>query len=213
MIDLYYWPTPNGHKIIMFLEETALPYRIIPVNIGARDQFAADFLKIAPNNKMPAIVDSEPADLGAPISVFESAAILIYLAEKVGQFLPADVRGRVQTLQWLAWQVAGLGPMAGQSNHFNRLASDKLPYAIDRFKKETSRLFRVLDDRLSEAQFLAGPYSIADMASYPWAVLHKHLEQDIGDFPSVARWLSEIADRPATIRAYAAGEHLKPASR
>ncbi len=165
MIDLYYWTTPNGHKITMFLEETGLPYTIVPVNIGAGDQFKPEFLAISPNNRMPAIIDREPAAGGAPISVFESGAILLYLAEKTGRFIPSDPRGRVEVLEWLFWQVGGLGPMAGQNHHFAVYANEKLPYAIERYVKETNRLYGVLNKRLADRPFLAGEYSIADMAS------------------------------------------------
>ena len=163
MIDLYYWPTPNGHKVAMFLEETAVPYRLVPVNIGKGEQFKPDFLAISPNNRMPAIVDRAPLDGGPPLSVFESGAILLYLAQKLELFLPEDIRGRTQVTQWLFWQVAGLGPMAGQNHHFARYAPEKIPYAIDRYVKETGRLYGVLNKRLGEHEFIAGAYSIADM--------------------------------------------------
>src|SRR5579871_5376720 len=166
MIDLYYWPTPNGHKVTLFLEETGTPYRLVPVNIGKGEQFAPEFLAISPNNRMPAIVDHEPAGGGGPLSVFESGAILLYLAEKTGRFIPKDVRGRYATVQWLFWQVGGLGPMAGQNHHFNMYAPEKLPYAIDRYVKETNRLYGVMDRRLSETPWLGGAeYTIADMAA------------------------------------------------
>src|SRR3954470_2016881 len=174
MIDLHYWPTPNGHKITIFLEETALSYRIIPVNIGRGDQFKADFLEIAPNNRMPAIVDTEPKDSAGPLSIFESGAILMYLAEKTGRFLPTDSRHKYAVLQWLFWQMGGLGPMAGQNHHFTNYAQEKLTYAIDRYVNETNRLYGVLNKRLSNREFIAGDYSIADMASYPWIVPYKN---------------------------------------
>jgi GST-like protein len=202
MIDLYYWPTPNGHKVAMFLEETAMPYRLVPVNIGKGEQFKPDFLAISPNNRMPAIVDNAPLDGGAPISVFESGAILLYLAEKTELFLPADVRGRTQVTEWLFWQVAGLGPMAGQNHHFTRYAPEKVPYAIARYTQETHRLYGVLDKRLEGREFLAGPYSIADMAAYPWIVPHELQGQNLADFPHVKRWFETIKSRPATRRAY-----------
>ena len=164
MIELHYWPTPNGHKITIFLEEVGLPYRIKPVNIGKGEQFQPDFLKIAPNNRMPAIVDLNPADGGAPLSVFESGAILTYLAEKTGRFLPHDPRGKAHVLEWLNWQMGGLGPMAGQNHHFSQYAPEKIPYAIDRYVKETNRLYGVLDRQLAKHPFVAGDYSIADMA-------------------------------------------------
>jgi GST-like protein len=206
MIDLYYWTTPNGHKITMFLEETGLPYKIIPVNIGKGDQFAPDFLKISPNNPIPAIVDHAPAGGGAPVSVFESGAILLYLAEKTGKFLPADLHGRVEALQWLFWQMGGLGPMAGQNHHFAIYAPEKLPYAINRYVNETNRLYGVLDKRLADRAFVAGDYSIADMASYPWIVPWQRQGQNLADFPNLKRWLDTIAARPATVRAYQKAE-------
>ncbi len=202
MIDLYYWTTPNGHKITMFLEETALPYRILPVNIGTGAQFDPAFLAIAPNNRIPAIVDHEPKGGGAPLSVFESGAILLYLAEKSGRLLPADLRGRVQVTQWLFWQMAGLGPMAGQNHHFSRYAPEKIPYAIERYVKETNRLYGVLNRRLATQDFLAGEYSIADIACYPWIVPYEAQGQKLEDFPHLQRWFNAIHDRPATLRAY-----------
>ncbi len=208
MIDLYYWPTPNGHKITMFLEEAGLPYRIIPVNIGAGDQFKPDFLAIAPNNRMPAIIDHEPQDGGAPLSVFESGAILLYLADKTGRFIPPDLRGRVKAVQWLFWQVGGLGPMAGQNHHFSQYAQEKLPYAIDRYVNETNRLYGVLNKRLADRLFVAGDYSIADMAAYPWIVPHERQGQKLEDFPHLKRWFEEIKARPATVRAYERGKEI-----
>jgi GSH-dependent disulfide-bond oxidoreductase len=202
MIDLHYWTTPNGHKITMFLEEAGLPYRTIPVSIGVGDQFKPDFLAISPNNRIPSIVDHEPADGGAPVSVFESGAILLYLAEKSGQFLSADLRKRADTLQWLFWQMGGLGPMAGQNHHFAIYAPEKLPYAITRYVNETNRLYGVLNKRLADRPFIAGEYSIADMACYPWIVPHKRQGQNLEDFPHLKRWFEVIAARPATIRAY-----------
>jgi len=206
MFDVYYWPTPNGHKVTLFLEEAELPYRLLPVNIGAGEQFQADFLRISPNNKIPALVDPAPAGGGAPLSVFESGAILLYLAEKTGRFLPHDARARAAVTQWLFWQVGGLGPMAGQNHHFNIYAPEKLPYAIERYVKETSRLYAVLDRRLEGRDFIAGEYSIADMASYPWVVSHEAQSQDLTRFPNVKRWFEAIRERPATKRAYAKGE-------
>lgn len=206
MIDLHYWPTPNGHKITMFLEEAGLPYRIIPVDISAGDQFKSEFLAISPNNRMPAIVDHAPADAGEPVSVFESGAILIYLAEKTGRFLPADLRGRKSVLEWLFWQVGGLGPMAGQNHHFGQYAPEKIPYAIDRYVKETNRLYGVLDGRLGRSAFAGGDaYSIADMAIYPWIVPHKRQQQDLDAFPHLKRWFETVAARPATVAAYEKG--------
>jgi GST-like protein len=202
MIELYYWTTPNGHKITIFLEEAGLPYRIIPVNIGKGEQFAPEFLRIAPNNRIPAIIDTAPADGGAPLSIFESGAILEYLAEKSGRFLPADVRGRFEVLQWLYWQMAGLGPMAGQNHHFVQYARERSPYAIERYVNETNRLYGVLDRRLADREFVAGDYSIADMAIYPWIVPYKKQKQNLGDFPNLRRWFEVIAARPAVQRAY-----------
>ena len=202
MIDLYYWTTPNGHKITMFLEESGLPYRIVPVNIGTGAQFEPQFLAISPNNRIPAILDHHPAGGGAPLSVFESGAILLYLAEKTGRLLPAALRGRVEVLQWLFWQVAGLGPMAGQNHHFARYAPEKIPYAIERYVKETNRLYGVLNKRLGGRDFLADEYSIADIACYPWTVSHEAQGQRLEDFPRLKRWFETIRDRPATQRAY-----------
>ncbi|MEK0085845.1 glutathione binding-like protein [Benzoatithermus flavus] len=207
MIDLYYWPTPNGHKITMFLEEARLPYRIVPVDIGRGEQFEPAFLKISPNNRIPAIVDHAPADGGDPISVFESGAILLYLAEKIGRFIPGDLRGRVEVLQWLFWQVGGLGPMAGQNHHFSQYAPEKIPYAIDRYVNETNRLYGVLNKRLADRPFVAGEaYSIADMASYPWIVPYERQGQNLDDFPHLKRWFEAIQARPATRRAYEVGK-------
>ncbi|MCK6396469.1 glutathione binding-like protein [Zoogloea sp.] len=204
MIDLYYWTTPNGHKITLFLEESGLPYRILPINIGKGEQFQPDFLRIAPNNRIPAIVDTEPAGGGEPVSIFESGAILLYLAEKCGRFLSADPRVRIDTLQWLFWQMGGLGPMAGQNHHFVQYAPESLPYAIERYVKETARLYAVLDKRLADRDFIAGPdYSIADMACYPWIVPHVRQRQNLDDFPNLKRWFEAIQQRPATQRAYA----------
>jgi GST-like protein len=209
MIDLYYWPTPNGHKITIFLEEAGLPYQIKPVNIGAGDQFQPEFLKISPNNRMPALVDSEPADGGAPLSIFESGAILEYLAEKTGKFLPVPTRQKYAVLQWLYWQVGGLGPMAGQNHHFNNYAAEKLPYAIDRYVNETNRLYGVLDRQLAKMRdsggYVAGAYSIADMACYPWIVPWTAQGQNLDDFPDLRRWFDAIRARPAVFRAYEIG--------
>jgi GST-like protein len=211
MIDLYYWTTPNGHKITLFLEESGLPYRITPVNIGKGEQFKPYFLTIAPNNRIPAIADDDPADAGPPVSVFESGAILLYLAEKTGRFLPTDLRGRSEALQWLFWQMAGLGPMAGQNNHFRFAAPQQLPYAIERYTNETNRLFGVLDKRLTDRPFLAGEiYSIADMANYPWIVPWERLGQSLDDFPNLRRWFKSIGARPATKRAYALVAEVNP---
>ncbi|MGH6645965.1 glutathione binding-like protein [Aquabacterium sp.] len=213
MIDLYYWTTPNGHKITMFLEEAQLPYRIKPVHIGKGEQFAPDFLRIAPNNRIPAIVDHTPRDGSEPLALFESGAILLYLADKVRQFIPEDLRGRNDALQWLFWQMGGLGPMAGQNHHFTQYAPEKLPYAIERYVKETARLYAVLDKRLADREFLAGDYSIADMASYPWIVPHERQQQNLADFPHVKRWFEAIKARPATVRAYARAEEVNPSNK
>ncbi|NMX93145.1 glutathione binding-like protein [Pseudomonas sp. WS 5086] len=211
MIDLYYWTTPNGHKISLFLEEAGLPYAVHPINIGQGDQFKPDFLKIAPNNRIPAIVDQQPSVGGAPISLFESGAILLYLAEKTGQFLPKDLRGRQEALQWLFWQMGGLGPMAEQNHHFSQFAPEKIPYAIKRYVDETARLYGVLDRRLADRSFVAGEaYSIADMAIYPWIVSHKWQGQRLEDFPHLHRWFNLIKERPATVRAYDLVQKVNP---
>ncbi|SAM32295.1 MULTISPECIES: glutathione binding-like protein [unclassified Pseudomonas] len=211
MIDLYYWTTPNGHKVSLFLEEAGLPYKVHPINIGQGDQFKPDFLKIAPNNRIPAIVDQNPSDGGAPISLFESGAILLYLAEKTGQFIPKNLRSRQEALQWLFWQMGGLGPMAGQNHHFSQFAPEKIPYAIKRYVDETARLYSVLDRRLADRAFVAGEdYSIADMAIYPWIVSHKWQSQSLEDFPHVQRWFNSIKERPATVRAYELVQKVNP---
>jgi len=212
MIDLYYWTTPNGHKVTIFLEETGLAYSIKPVNIGKRDQFKPEFLAISPNNRIPAIVDNDPAGGGQPISIFESGAILQYLAEKTGNFLPADLRGRTEVMQWLFWQMGGLGPMLGQNHHFRNYANEKLAYAIDRYVKETERLYGVIDERLADREFVAGAYSIADMACYPWIVLHDRQGQNLDDFPNIKRWFETIQRRDAVQRAYAVAKNINTAS-
>ena len=210
MIDLYYWTTPNGHKITLFLEEAGLEYALKPVNIGKGEQFDAAFLKIAPNNRIPAIVDHAPADGGEPISVFESGAILLYLAGKTGQFLPKDLRGQVEALEWLMWQMGGLGPMAGQNHHFSLYAPEKISYAIERYVKETSRLYGVLNKRLAGRDFICGrQYTIADMASYPW-IIPERQGQDLDEFPNLRRWHAAIRGRPATTRAYARAREVNP---
>ena len=206
MIEVHYWPTPNGHKITMFLEETGIPYTIKPVNISTGEQFDPAFLKIAPNNRMPAIIDDAPADGGPPVSVFESGAILMYLAQKHRVLRPDDIRGQVEVMQWLFWQMANLGPMAGQNHHFVGYAGEPIPYAIDRYVNETGRLYAVLNKRLRDREFVAGDdYTIADIASYPWIVPHQRQRQNLEDFPSLKRWFDAIAARPATQRAYALG--------
>ena len=206
MIELYYWPTPNGHKITIFLEEANLDYRIVPVDISAGDQFKPEFLRFSPNNRMPAIIDMNPADGGEPISIFESGAILLYLAEKTGSFLSADLRSRKTAIEWLFWQMGGLGPMAGQNHHFGQYAPQKIPYAIDRYVQETNRLYGVLDRRLQEHEYLASDYSIADMACYPWIVPYERQQHQLTDFPNLKRWFESIQSRSATIRAYEKGQ-------
>jgi len=210
MIDLYYWTTPNGHKITLFLEEIGTPYSIKPINIGKGEQFESSFLAVSPNNRIPAIVDHEPADGGEPLSVFESGAILLYLAEKTGKFLSTDLRIRQQTLEWLFWQMGGLGPMAGQNHHFGNFAPEKVPYAIKRYVDETARLYSVLDRRLQGRQFIAGDYSIADMACFPWVAAFPRQQIDIDAFPNVKRWYNDIHQRDATQRAYKLSEDLNP---
>jgi GST-like protein len=202
MIDLYYWPTPNGHKITMFLEEVALPYELKLVNIGRGDQFKPEFLAISPNNRMPAIVDHAPADGGKPLALFESGAILEYLADKTGRFMSSDFRTRWETRTWLYWQVAGVGPMFGQANHFARYAPEKIDYAIKRYTLESERLLGILEDRLKGRDFIAGDYSIADMASFPWVEGYFQLMGSSEDFPNIAGWRARIRERPATLRAY-----------
>ena len=204
MIDLHYWPTPNGHKITLMLEETGLQYRLLPVNIAAGDQFHPEFLAIAPNNKIPAIVDHAPADGGPPQSVFESGAILQYLADKTGRFGGHDLRSRTEISQWLMWQMAGLGPMSGQMGHFAVYAPDPVPYAIERYDSEVRRLHRVLDKRLAQVPYLAGEeYSIADMAAWPWIDVYAKRPPDFAAFPHMARWHAQVAERPAVQRAMA----------
>jgi GST-like protein len=212
MLDLYYWPTPNGHKITIFLEEAQLPYQIKEVHIGQGDQFTPEFLHISPNNKIPALVDHQPHDGVSPLALFESGAILLYLAEKTGQFIPSDLRGRYNTLQWLFWQVAGLGPMAGQNHHFTQYSEQKIPYAIERYVKETSRLYAVLNKQLKDHEFIADDYSIADMACYPWIVSYDKQQQTLSDFPHLERWFETIAKRPAVQRAYEIGARVNPNS-
>jgi GSH-dependent disulfide-bond oxidoreductase len=215
-LELFYWPTPNGHKITLLLEELGLPYEIRRVDIGAGDQFKPDFLAIAPNNRMPALIDHAPADGGAPISVFESGAILLYLAEKAGRFIPSEPRARKSVLEWLFWQMAGFGPMLGQNHHFSQYAPEKIPYAIERYQNESRRLYRVLNDRLQGRDFIAdmsssseavapSNYSIADMACYPWSLYAERQGIDLTQFPNIIAWQQRIAARPATERAYAQG--------
>jgi GST-like protein len=202
VITLYYSATPNGQKILLFLYETALAHRMVPVSLSKGEQHSPEFLKISPNNKIPAIVDDEPADGGQPLPVFESAAILHYLADKTGRFIPADPRSRLEILEWLCWQIAHLGPFAGQLGHFKAHALEKLPYAIDRYTRELARLFGVLDRRLASHEYIVGEYSIADMACYPWVVPYASLGLELGKYPHLARWFTAIKQRPATVRAY-----------
>jgi GST-like protein len=209
MIDLHYWPTPNGWKVSIMLEETGLPYRLVPVNIGRGEQFKPDFLAISPNNRMPAIVDHDPPGGGEPVSIFESGAILVYLAEKTGQFQPTDLRGRYEVLQWVMWQMGGLGPMAGQAHHFRQYAPEKLPYAIDRYTKEVNRLYGVMNKRLADREYLAGAYSIADMAAWPWVVPWKNQGQVIEEFPHLNRWFEAVKARPAVEKGFAVGSELR----
>jgi GST-like protein len=195
-IDVYSWPTPNGHKVHIMLEECELPYLVHAVDIGAGDQFDPKFLAISPNNKIPAIVDPEGPD-GRPISIFESGAILIYLAGKTGRFLPADDRGRYLALQWLMFQMGSVGPMLGQAHHFRRYAPQQIEYAVDRYTNEARRLYAVMDKRLGQARYFAGSYSIADIAIYPWTRSHEGQGVDLSAYPNVRRWFDEIGARPA----------------
>jgi GST-like protein len=213
MIELFYWPTPNGHKIALFLEEAGIAYAITRVNISKGEQFAPEFLQISPNNRMPAIIDHAPADGGAPISVFESGAILLYLAEKTGKFLPADRRGRVACSEWLFWQMAALGPMTGQYGHFNVYAPEKIAYAIERYTREALRLLGILDQRLHGREYICGnDYTIADMACFPWINPYSRAPLDLAPFAQVRRWQAAIQARPATARAKAQGDfHIVPA--
>ncbi|HDZ48696.1 hypothetical protein LCGC14_0038480 [marine sediment metagenome] len=211
MIDLYYWTTPNGHKISIMLEEAKLAYRVKPINIGRGEQFDPEFLTIAPNNRIPAIVDHAPQDGGQPLSMFESGAILEYLADKSGLFLPSAGRERYIVLQWLHWQMGGLGPMAGQNHHFCHYAPQKIEYAIERYVRETNRLYSVLDQRLANHTYVGGDdYSIADMAIYPWIVPWEKQRQTIEEFPDLERWFDMIKARPAVRRAYSLVEEVNP---
>jgi GSH-dependent disulfide-bond oxidoreductase len=211
MIDLYYWTTPNGHKITILLEEAGLPYNIIPINIGKGEQFAPEFLQIAPNNRIPAMVDHKPAGADKPVSLFESGAMLLYVAEKIGRFIPKDTAGRADVLQWLFWQMGGLGPMLGQNHHFTQYAPEKLDYAINRYVNETARLYAVLNKRLADRDFVAGTYSIADMACYPWIVPYERQRQKLEDFPHLRRWFEAIKARPAVVRAYDKAKQINTA--
>jgi GSH-dependent disulfide-bond oxidoreductase len=207
-IELHYWPTPNGHKITIMLEECGLAYEIKPVNIGKGDQFKPEFLAISPNNRMPAIVDPDGPG-GKPISIFESGAIMQYLGRKTGKFYPADERARVEVEQWLFWQMANLGPNCGQAHHFRNYSQEKIEYAIDRYTNEVHRLYGVMNRRLADRDFLAGDYSIADMASYPWVRPYKNQGQDLAEFPNLEKWFQRIRDRPAVAKAVKVGEELR----
>lgn len=209
MIDLYYWTTPNGHKITIFLEEAELEYQIIPINIGKGDQFKPEFRKISPNNRIPAIIDHNPNDGGQAISVFESGAILVYLAEKTGKFLPTGIRPKKEVLEWLFWQMGGLGPMAGQNHHFGQYALEKIPYAINRYVNETNRLYGVLNGQLEGKEYICGEYSLADMACYPWIVPYQNQQQNLDQFPNLKSWFERMKIRPAVIRAYQKAQEWK----
>jgi GST-like protein len=206
MLDLYYWSTPNGHKITIFLEEAELDYNLIPIDIRSGAQFQPDFLRISPNNRIPALVDHQPIGQSEPLSIFESGAILLYLAEKTDKFIPKSLKDRYRVLEWLFWQMGGLGPMAGQNHHFSKYAPEKIPYAIDRYVKETNRLYGVLDRQLQGKDFIAGEYSIADMACYPWIVPYERQQQDITQFPDLHRWFLAMGEREGVQRAYAKAE-------
>ena len=209
MIDFYFWPTPNGHKVTLLLEEAGIEYKFFPVDISTGGQLKPAFLAFSPSNRMPAIIDHAPADGGEAVPVFESGAILLYFAEKCGQFLPVDLRGRKTVLEWLLWQMGGLGPMAGQNQHFAVYAPERIPYATKRYVDETNRLYGVLDRRLASREFIAGDeYTIADMASYPWVVPHEAQGQRLEDTPNLKRWLDAIHARPGTTRAYGKGKAI-----
>jgi GSH-dependent disulfide-bond oxidoreductase len=209
MIDLYYWPTPNGWKVAIMLEEVGLPYRLVPVNIGRGEQFEPEFLAINPNNRIPAIVDHEPIGSGAPLPIFESGAILLYLADKTRKLMPLDVRARVETTQWLMWQMGGFGPMLGQTHHFRKFAADPIPYAIERYTNEANRLYGVLNRRLAGSEYIAGPsFTIADVACFPWASLHADQGQTLDEFPHVRRWFETCAARPAVAKGRLVGREL-----
>jgi GST-like protein len=209
MIDLHYWPTPNGWKISIALEELGLPYKVVPVNIGRGEQFKPEFLAISPNNRMPAIVDHSPADGGKPLSVFESGAILLYLADKTGRLCPKDLRGRTEVHEWLMWQMGGLGPMSGQANHFRNYAPEKIQYGIDRYTNETNRLYGVLDKRLAGREFICGDFSIADCASWPWLLSHERIGQNLNEFPNLKRWYDSTKERPSVRRGIDVGKELR----
>jgi len=208
-IDVYYWPTPNGWKVTILLEELGVPYNVIPVDIGKGEQFESSFLKISPNNRMPAIVDHEPMGGGEPLTIFESGAIDEYLAEKYGKFLPKDPRGKYEVLQWVYWQMGGLGPMSGQANHFRHYAPEKITYGINRYTDEVNRLYGVMDKQLANHPFLAGEYSIADMMSWPWVVIYERMGQDLNEFPNLKRWHETMKARPAVSRGFEVGKELR----
>ncbi|MCP4298884.1 MAG: glutathione S-transferase [Proteobacteria bacterium] len=209
-LELFYWPTPNGHKVTILLEEMEVPYKIMPVHIGKGEQFKPDFLKISPNNRMPAIIDYHPVGGGEPISIFESAAIMLYLAEKKGEFIPEDLRQKTDVMQWLFWQMGGLGPMAGQAHHFRHYAPDPIQYGIDRYTNEVNRLYGVMDTRLKDRDYLAGTYSIADMASWPWVWPYKRQGQDLNEFPNLKRWFESIGERAAVVKALEIAQTINP---
>jgi GST-like protein len=211
MIDLYYWPTPNGWKVSIALEEMELPYQLFPVNIGRGEQFDPEFLRISPNNRIPAIVDRDPEGGGEAISVFESGAILLYLGDKSGKFLPGELRGRVEVSEWLMWQMGGLGPMLGQNHHFRTYAPEQIDYAIDRYTNEANRLYGVLDRRLEGRRYICGEYSVADMACWPWTVPHERQGQNLDDFPNVKRWFDEMKARPGVRRGFEVLQDLRKA--
>jgi len=206
MIDVYFWTTPNGYKVLLMLEEAGIDYTLHGVNISAGDQFKPEFLKISPNNRIPALVDHDPAGGGEPLSVFESGAMLEYMADKTGQFLPTDIQARYKVLEWLYWQMGGLGPMAGQNHHFSQYAPVAIDYAINRYVDETARLYGVLNKQIGNKNFITDHYSIADMACYPWVVSHEKQKQNLNDFPNLQRWFEHIKSRPGTVNAYAKGE-------
>lgn len=210
MLDLYYWTTPNGHKVVIFLEETKLPYRLLPINIGRGEQFEPEFLKISPNNRIPALVDNDAAD-NKPQAIFESGAILLYLADKTGCFMPSETRARYEVMQWLMWQMGGLGPMLGQNHHFRTYAPEPVPYAIERYEKEALRLYAVLDKQLTGRDYICNEYSIADMACYPWTVPYERQGIVLDDYPNVRRWMEIMAARPAVMRAYEISQDLNTA--
>ena len=210
MYELFYWTTPNGHKITMFLEELDLEYKVVPINIGKGDQFEADFLKNSPNNRIPALIDHEPDESEGNVAIFESGAILLYLADKHNQFIPKDTSGRANVLQWLFWQMANLGPMGGQNHHFVTYLDEPIEYAVNRYVNEVSRLYAVLDHQLKDNEYICGEYSIADMASYPWVVPHKRQLQKIENFPNLYRWFETVRGRPATERAYEVAKRINP---